>query len=155
MFSKEKIKNDIQLDVVAGKGGSGCMSFASSRHKSRGGPDGGDGGRGGHIYLKVSSHRNSLSHLKKIYKAGNGKPGSSRRKTGQRGKDLYIDVPLNTWIKTKNHNMLLSPDKSFLLVKGGRGGRGNHFFKNSTNQAPTKIGRGQEGQTLEIHLKLN
>ncbi len=155
MFSKEKTNDTIQFTAVSGKGGSGCMSFASSRRKSRGGPDGGNGGRGGNVYLKADVHLNSFAHLKnkKIYKAESGKPGSSRRRTGQKGKDLYIEVPLNTWIKTKKHDMLLSQDKPYLLAQGGRGGRGNHFFKNSVNQSPTKVGPGQKGQMLEIQLK--
>ena len=155
MFSNKKTKDKIQFTIISGDGGKGCMSFVSSRRKSRGGPDGGDGGKGGDAYLKVSPRLNSFSHLtnKKIYKAESGKPGSSRRRTGQKGKNLYIEVPLNTWIKTKNHDMLLSQDIPYLLAQGGRGGRGNHFFKNSVNQAPTKAGLGQKGQMLEIHLK--
>ena len=156
MFSKEKIRDKIKFTVISGKGGSGCASFASSKRQSRGGPDGGDGGKGGSVYLKTNPQLKSFSHLRNnsTYKAEPGKPGGSHRKTGRKGKDLYIEVPLNTWVKTKKHNMLLSPDESFLIAQGGLGGRGNNFFKNSVNQAPTKKGLGKLGQTLEISVCL-
>ena len=156
MSSNQKTKNKIKFKVVSGKGGSGCASFASSRRGLRGGPDGGDGGKGGSVYLKTNPQLKSFSHLRSnnIYKAESGRPGGSRRKTGRKGKDLYIEVPINTWVKTEKHNMLLSPDESFLVAQGGLGGRGNHFFKNSVNQAPTKKGLGKLGQTLEISVCL-
>lgn len=146
----------IRLKVSSGKGGRGCLSFASSKRKIRGGPDGGDGGRGGDVWIKVNKNKNSLSHLKKnkIYKAGDGNPGGSRRKTGKKGKNLTIEVPSNTWLKTKNLEILISEDEPYLLIKGGRGGRGNNHFKNSVNQAPNKVGPFGKSQTLEISLQV-
>lgn len=146
----------IRLKVSSGKGGRGCLSFASSRRKVRGGPDGGDGGRGGDVWVEVNNKRNSLSHLNKnkIYKAEDGRPGKSRRQTGRKGKNLIIEVPSHTWLKTKNLEILISEDEPYLLIKGGRGGKGNHYFKNSINQAPNKVGLFGKNQSLEIDLQI-
>ena len=146
----------IRLKVSSGKGGQGCLSFASSRRKVRGGPDGGNGGRGGDVWIRVDNKKTSLSHLNKnkIYQAGNGKPGGSGRKTGRKGENLIIEVPPNTWLKTKNFEILISKDEPYLLIKGGRGGRGNHYFKNSVNQAPSKVGTFGKSQSLEVDLKV-
>ncbi len=146
----------IRLKVSSGKGGRGCLSFASSRRKIRGGPDGGNGGQGGDVWIQVNKRKNSLSHLKKnkIYQASDGQPGGSRRKTGRKGANLIIEVPLNTWLKTKNFEILISEDEPYLLIKGGRGGRGNHYFRNSVNQAPSKVGPFGKSQILEIDLKV-
>ena len=94
------------------------------------------------------------SEKNKIYQAGNGSPGGSRRKTGRKGENLIIEVPPNTWLKTKNLEILISEDEPYLLSKGGRGGRGNNYFKNSVNQAPNKVGLFGKSQTLEIDLKI-
>lgn len=142
--------DEVCVKVSAGDGGKGCVS--SSR--GRGGPDGGDGGQGGHIILTVDKRKSSLSHLNsnKIYKASSGADGQARKKNGKRGQNLIIPVPPQTWMKWNNKQVLL--DQSYLLITGGRGGRGNAFFANSVNQFPQKAGSGQKGQVLKIHLEM-
>ena len=154
MYNKRIHK--IRLKVSSGKGGHGCLSFASSKRRVRGGPDGGDGGRGGDVWIRVNSKQTSLSHLNKnkIYQAGSGSPGKSGRKTGRKGENLIIEVPPHTWLKTKNLEILIDEDKPYLLIKGGRGGRGNHYFKNSINQAPSKTGSVGKHQEMEIDLQV-
>ena len=146
----------IRLKVSSGKGGQGCLSFASSKRKIRGGPDGGDGGRGGDVWIQVNNKYTSLSHLNKnkIYQASDGRPGGPGRKTGRKGENLIIETPANTWLKTKNLEILIDEDEPYLLIKGGRGGRGNHYFKNSVNQAPNKTGPFGKSQDMEINLQM-
>ncbi len=106
--------------------------------------------------MRVNNKKTSLSHLKtnKIYQAGNGQPGGSRRKTGRKGKNLTLEVPPHTWLKTKNLEILISEEEPYLLLKGGKGGKGNHYFKNSVNQAPRKVGPFGKTKTLEINLQV-
>ena len=146
--------NEIYLKVRSGRGGKGCVSFASSRRKIRGGPDGGDGGRGGDVILKVDSEKTSFSHLKnnQLYTAGAGSGGQSRKRTGKKGNDLILLVPPSTWIEFCHQSLLIR--NSYRLLKGGRGGKGNLFFKTSTHQAPRKTGPGEEGQTKTLRLYL-
>ena len=148
-------QKSIFLTVRSGSGGKGCSSFSSSKRRVRGGPDGGDGGRGGNIILQVNEKKHSFSHLKqhKVYQAENGKSGGPQKKTGKKGDNLTIEVPPGTWIKTLDKEVLLSTTP-YLLLKGGRGGRGNNYFKNSVNQAPVKTGSQGRGQTLKIHLTI-
>ena len=145
--------DEIHLKVSSGKGGCGCLSFSSSRRQARGGPDGGDGGQGGSVILQVDKSKSSLNHLKKksFYHAGNGCPGRSRKQKGQKGEDLILSVPPDTWMTVENKNIHLKD--SYILLKGGRGGKGNFFFKTSVNQSPRKIGKGEEGRSQEIYLE--
>ena len=145
--------DEIHLKVCSGKGGQGCLSFASSRRQARGGPDGGDGGQGGSVILQVDKKKSSLSHLKKKsnYQAGHGRPGRSRKQKGQKGEDLILSVPPDTWMTIEDKSVQLKD--TYILLKGGRGGKGNFFFKTSVNQSPRKIGKGEEGQSQDIYLE--
>ena len=147
---------ELYLKARSGAGGRGCLSFASSKRKSRGGPDGGDGGRGGLVGFKADTKLKDLSHLssKKMYQAGDGENGGSRKKRGKKGRDLWIKIPPQTWIQFDNKKILIKEDESYTLAYGGLGGRGNTFFKTSVNQAPRKTGAGKKGQSLKVHLQV-
>ncbi|MBK6935094.1 MAG: GTPase ObgE [Bacteroidales bacterium] len=132
----------IKIYCQSGKGGSGSVHFRREKYIPRGGPDGGDGGRGGHIIVKGNKNLWTLLHLKytKIIKAENGQSGSGKLKTGADGKDAFIEVPIGTVIKEAESGQVITEindDKQeFILLKGGKGGKGNSFFKSSTRQAP-------------------
>ena len=145
--------DELHLKVCSGNGGSGCISFASSRRQPMGGPDGGDGGDGGSVIIKVSLNPLSLSHLQKktCYQAGAGQPGRSRKQKGRKGQDLVLEVPPHTRI-TVDHQVV-ELKEPYLLLKGGYGGKGNFFFKTSVNKAPRKATSGKKGQFKKIHLE--
>ena len=137
----KKFIDEALIEAEPGSGGAGCVSFRREKYIPKGGPNGGDGGDGGSVYLKASKRVLNFSHIlsKNIYKAKNGRPGQGRNKTGKSGQDLVIPVPLGTEvIDPFNSETLcdLIEEESFLLLKGGKGGKGNAFFKSSTNQTP-------------------
>ena len=141
----------------SGKGGPGCVSFASDPIKPRGGPDGGDGGRGGHVIFKTNLHLNTLMHLrgKRQMFARNGVPGGGQNRSGPAGEDLIIEVPPGTIVRNQEGELLLDLlDGEHILLKGGRGGKGNTFFKSSINQAPDRFQPGEPGEELEVDLEL-
>lgn len=143
-----------------GKGGNGCVSFRREKYLPKGGPNGGDGGKGGDLILKVDPDLSTLLdfHYKRIYKAGNGKHGEGKDRTGEDGKDLMVKVPPGTVVKDKESGEVLgdlvSSENLFIAAKGGRGGKGNAHFKSSTNQAPRFAQSGEKGQMREIILEL-
>ena len=150
------------LEVRAGNGGAGASSFRREKYIPFGGPDGGDGGRGGHIILKANSNLWTLHHLKfkRHFKAGHGGAGSKQTSTGADGEDIYIEVPLGTLvINTETGERLkelLQHDQELILAKGGIGGLGNNHFKSSTNQTPRYAQPGMDGEegafTLEMKV---
>jgi GTP-binding protein len=148
------------IEIRAGNGGSGCLSFRREKFIPRGGPDGGDGGRGGDIIFHVKDSINTLIefHHKKILQAQNGRPGAGKNKTGADGNDLILEIPLGTLILDQATNNLIQdcnePNKKYTLAKGGEGGLGNARFKSSTNQAPRKTTKGEEGELFYIKLEL-
>ena len=150
----------VRISVKSGDGGNGSMSFRREKYVANGGPDGGDGGRGGNVYFKVSNNTSTLLDFKykKIFKAENGKNGEGARCTGKSGKDLYIDVPKGTIIKDIDKDVVvadLSEDgQEFLIAKGGRGGRGNQHFATPTRQVPNFAEMGEKGVTKNIELEL-
>lgn len=151
--------DEIQVKLHSGNGGAGCISYRREKYLPRGGPDGGDGGKGGDVIFKVNPHLRSLIDLtrKKIYCAENGQPGGSSKKTGKNGRDLILQIPVGTLLKDETGQVL--HDLSFhteqiCLLKGGLGGKGNHFFRNSKNQAPSFAQEGQKGEEKLIHLEL-
>lgn len=152
--------DEIKILVVAGKGGNGCVSFRREKFIPRGGPDGGNGGKGGDVILKVKQNLHALSHLKGKYKyyAKKGKNGSSNNKTGADGENTFIEVPVGTIVKDIETEEILADftkaGEDFIIARGGRGGRGNSTFKTSTNQAPRIAYDGQEGQEKNILLEL-
>lgn len=152
----------VKINCRSGKGGAGSMHFLRSRVDAKGGPDGGDGGRGGHIILKGNQQLWTLLHLKytKHVKAESGGAGSGSLKTGATGKDVILDVPLGTVARDAETGEfkceITEHDQTFILVKGGRGGLGNDHFKSSTNRTPKYAQPGEPGieewDILELKL---
>ncbi len=146
----------IKIFCRSGKGGPGSAHLHRAKYIPKGGPDGGDGGRGGNIYIKGNSNLWTLLHLRymKHVFAGNGKAGSSNQKTGADGSDITIEVPLGTIVKSEADNKILAEvtehDEVKILLKGGRGGQGNVHFKSSTNQTPRYAQPGEPG--IEAYL---
>lgn len=154
-----KFIDEIEITVKSGHGGPGKKSFRREKFVPRGGPDGGDGGRGGDVIFRANPHLHSLLdfHIRKTYSAENGNPGDLQHMTGANGKDLVLEVPPGTIIKDSNGHILHDLDKpgaEVHFLKGGRGGKGNAFFKTSVNQAPTQTQPGEPGETREIKLEL-
>ncbi len=152
----------VKLNARSGNGGAGCLHFHREKFIEKGGPDGGDGGRGGHIILRGNSQMWTLLHLKfrKHVFAEDGKPGESQNCTGAFGKDIILDVPLGTVAHLAGSDEIISEinedGKEVILLPGGRGGKGNSFFATSTNQAPTHAQPGEPGKDewLILELKL-
>ncbi|MFO7880079.1 MAG: GTPase ObgE [Bacteroidota bacterium] len=150
----------VKIFCRSGNGGAGSRHFRREKYVAKGGPDGGDGGRGGHIILRGSRHRWTLLHLKyeKHHFAPNGESGGSARKFGADGDDIIIEVPLGTVAKNaENDEVLLEiteDGQEEILLEGGMGGRGNTHFKTSTNQAPSYAQPGIPGQEAWIILEL-
>jgi len=153
-----KFIDEVSIVVASGHGGPGSVSFRRESFAPRGGPDGGDGGKGGDVILKVSKHINSLVDFRprKRYAAEDGHPGTAAKCTGADGSNLLIIVPEGTIIRGNDGQVIadLTGIESMVLLKGGRGGKGNHFFKTSINQAPEHAQPGEEGEELELTLEL-
>ena len=148
------------LEARAGNGGAGCTSFRREKFIPRGGPDGGDGGKGGDIIFRVDSNLNTLVHFRnqKYLIAKNGQSGAGNKKTGQDAEDLVVMVPKGTVIFDSISNQLLydccDENIDYLVAKGGEGGAGNFRFKSSTNQAPRRHTLGWPGDEFSIRLEL-
>lgn len=142
----------VKICCRSGKGGKGAMHFMRDKHTAKGGPDGGDGGRGGNIILRGSTNAWTLIHLKyrKHVIAEPGGNGDAGLRSGAQGKDEYIDVPLGTVAKDVETNEVLAEiteaGQEYVILKGGRGGLGNHHFKNSVNQNPRYAQPGEDGK---------
>ncbi|MDL2268491.1 GTPase ObgE [Desulfosarcina sp. OttesenSCG-928-A07] len=155
-----KFIDEVRITVQSGNGGPGCVSFLREKYVPRGGPDGGNGGRGGDVILKAVSGRRTLYHLRfqKLYKAKNGSPGQGRNCSGGSGDDLVIEVPQGTLVINADTGDLIKDlvdhGEVFVVAKGGRGGQGNASFKSSTHQAPRFAQPGEPGQTLSLRLEL-
>ena len=152
--------DEVHVDVSAGDGGDGCLSFRRAKNLPKGGPDGGDGGSGGNIVLKSNASLNTLARFRfeKYFAAESGKKGLSNNKSGAYGKDLFIEVPVGTIIYDESfeHKVadLDSDNKEVIVAKGGKGGSGNVRFKSSTNRSPRRTTQGQEGGSLSLRLEL-
>lgn len=157
-----KFVDQVKVYVKAGDGGRGCVSFRREKFIPRGGPNGGDGGRGGHIIFKATRNLNTLLDIKyqQQYRAKKGEHGMGKDMHGKNGKDLVIPVPLGTLIKDVETDEILSDltieNQEFIAAKGGRGGLGNAHFKSATRQAPRFAQPGEPGEerTLFLELKL-
>jgi GTP-binding protein len=155
-----KFFDEAFISIQSGDGGRGCVSFRREKFIPRGGPDGGDGGKGGDVVLTCTSQRRTLYpfRFKREFKAKNGGHGQGRRKTGKNGEDLIIEIPPGTLIKDAQTNDILKditqPDESFIVAKGGRGGQGNYRFKTSTHRVPRFAQPGEPGQFLKLKLEL-
>lgn len=150
----------IKIFLKSGKGGAGSVHFHRDRWTRKGGPDGGDGGRGGNIILKGNRNLWTLLHLRyhKHFIAGDGQNGGSNNCTGADGEDVIIEVPLGTVVKdVKTGEMLaevIEHDQEVLLLKGGKGGKGNAFFKSPTMQAPRFAQPGESGVEKWVYFEL-
>ncbi|GIV37300.1 MAG: GTPase Obg [Cyclobacteriaceae bacterium] len=144
----------------SGAGGAGCVHFHREKYVPKGGPDGGDGGRGGHVILRGNAQLWTLLHLKyrKHIIAGNGQPGGAQNCTGADGKDEIVEVPLGTVVRNAQTNQIITEitqhGQEFILTPGGRGGKGNLFFATSTRQAPNYAQPGEPGREEWIVLEL-
>ena len=152
--------DQVSISVKAGDGGDGCCSFRREKYIPLGGPDGGDGGKGGDVILQVDNNLTTLIDLryKKLYQAENGKPGKGREMTGRSGKALTISLPPGTLVKNEETGELLvdlkESGQQFIVAEGGRFGQGNTRFKSSTNRAPKKFGKGKQGGACRLFLEL-
>ncbi len=152
----------VKMHVSSGKGGQGSAHLHREKFIEKGGPDGGDGGRGGHVIIKGNENLWTLLHLKfkRHARAGHGGHGSKSRSTGADGEDIYLDVPLGTVIKDTETDEILfeitEHDQEKIVAKGGRGGLGNWHFKSSTNQTPRYAQPGEplEEKNITIELKI-
>ena len=147
------------ITLSSGRGGNGAVSFHREKYVAAGGPNGGDGGRGGHIYIAADDNLSTLMDFryKRKYAAANGDDGGARTRSGRDGADLTIKVPRGTLIKDAKTGRLLydaSVCEPFLLVRGGRGGWGNKHFATPTRQTPRFAKSGNDGVTLEVILEL-
>lgn len=150
------------IQVKAGKGGNGCMSFRREKFIPRGGPDGGNGGDGASIYAKATNRLHSLYdfRLKRVYEAPKGNDGQGSQCDGRKGDDLILEFPVGTQIfeRTEFEEVLIAdlsdPEACILIAKGGRGGKGNEHFKSATNRAPRFAQRGEEGEVKSLRLEL-
>lgn len=150
----------IKMYVCSGNGGKGSVHLHREKYITKGGPDGGDGGRGGHIILKGNQNLWTLHHLKfkKHFRAGHGGHGSKSRSTGADGTDVYVEVPLGTVVKDNETNNMLfeitTHGQEVVLCQGGMGGRGNWHFKSSTNQTPRYAQPGIPGEEKNVTIEL-
>ncbi len=155
-----KFLDQVKIYVKAGNGGSGSPSFRREKFVEFGGPDGGDGGKGGSVILISERNLNTLIDYRyqQHFKAERGKDGSGKNKTGKGGEDLYLKVPLGTQVFEEDNKTLIYDFKSqkeeFLVATGGKGGFGNTRFKSSTNRAPKKFTKGGQGEEFWIWLQL-
>ncbi len=151
--------DEVTIEVRAGNGGAGCVSFRREKYIPKGGPDGGNGGRGGHVQLLASHDRNTLQelYLKKRVLADNGQPGMGRRKDGRNGEDVVLRVPVGTIIRDEDGGLLADLQQDgdcFEVARGGKGGLGNSNYATSVNQAPRYAQPGLEGEQQIITLEL-
>ena len=155
-----KFIDSVTIRVTAGDGGVGCVSFRREKFVPKGGPDGGDGGRGGDVILRANRQLNTLLdyQYKTKYKAPRGEHGLGSNKTGKSGSDVILEVPAGTLIRDLETQEtladLVDDGQEIILAKGGRGGRGNAAFATSTNQAPRDYELGGQGEEKEIELEL-
>ena len=149
-----------KIIIKSGDGGNGAISFRREKYVAAGGPDGGDGGKGGDVYFVVDKDKNTLIDFRynKKYKATNGENGSGAKCSGKSGEDIYIGVPIGTVLKDNETGKVIAdlsvPGQKELVLKGGRGGRGNQHFATSTRQVPRFAEDGEPGQEKEVILEL-
>jgi GTP-binding protein len=157
-----KFVDEAKLKVQAGNGGRGCVSFRREKFVPFGGPDGGDGGLGGSVYLKAVEGMNTLAdfRISRTYKGQNGESGSGNDCTGHGGDDTYVPIPVGTVVMDRHTgeqfgDLMALEGQTLLVAKGGKGGWGNTRFKSSTNRTPRKSGSGcpaRSASSLELKL---
>lgn len=149
-----------KVTIESGRGGKGSTHLHREKYIDKGGPDGGDGGRGGHIILKGNKNLWTLYHFKykRHFKAAQGGNGAKQRRTGYDGEDIIIELPLGTVVKDtetgKVVHEILEDGKEFIICEGGKGGRGNWHFKSATRQTPRYAQTGMDGQSLDVTFEL-
>ena len=159
-MSKSNFVDFVRIYCKSGKGGSGSKHLRRDKITAKGGPDGGDGGRGGHIIIKANTNKWTLLHLKytKHIKSDNGMNGGKSLSSGADGKDIIIEVPLGTVVKDTDSNTFLfeleKENQEYILCRGGRGGKGNAHFKTATRQTPRFSQEGELGDELSVSLEL-
>jgi GTP-binding protein len=154
--------DEVDIHVIAGSGGNGCLSFRREKFVPRGGPDGGDGGGGGSVYVTAIATKNTLVDFRfhPEFKARRGQHGQGANRTGQTAPDLDVTVPIGTLVYEKRDGAmrlladLAEVDQRVLVARGGRGGRGNARFVSSTNRAPRRTEPGEEGEETFLRLEL-
>jgi GTP-binding protein len=152
--------DEATIRVQAGNGGHGCLSFRREKYVQRGGPDGGDGGHGGSVYLVAEPSLNTLADFRvaRRFRAEGGQGGSGRNKTGRSGEDLDVQIPCGTVVHDVDTGELIcdltEPGQRQMVAEGGRGGLGNTRFKSSVNRAPRKITNGSQGEARHLSLEL-
>ncbi len=155
-----KFVDEATLFVIAGNGGSGCVSFRREKYVPRGGPDGGDGGDGGSVFLVGRGGLSTLADFRvtRKFKAGNGEQGAGRNRTGKSGDDLAVDVPCGTHVYERDTGELIGDitldQQQLLVAAGGHGGKGNTRFKSSTNRAPRRSTPGTPCERRSLRLEL-
>jgi len=155
-----KFLDQVKIFIKAGDGGSGSPSFRREKFIEFGGPDGGDGGKGGSIILKSERNLNTLIDYRyqQHFKAQRGQDGKGKKMTGKSGEDLFLKVPIGTQVFEEDNKTLIydfkNNNEEFIVATGGRGGFGNTKFKSSTNRAPKKITKGVKGEEFWIWLQL-
>ena len=148
------------IHIRSGAGGSGCSSFRREKFIEFGGPDGGDGGKGGNVVVRAVPNLNTLIDFKykRHYFAKNGRPGMGQNKTGANGDDVVLNVPVGTEVLLENKKTvlvdLINEGQQYVIAEGGNGGWGNSRFKSSTNQAPRQANKGHSGSELTLWLRL-
>jgi GTPase len=155
-----KFIDEVLIEVSAGNGGPGCVSFRREKYIPKGGPDGGNGGKGGDVVIHTTSQKRTLSHFqyKKQFTAKNGGHGQGRQRSGKNGPDLVLDLPVGTLIYNSDTNELIrdciTDDEYFVIAKAGIGGKGNKHFATATHRTPRFAQPGMEGETFNLRLEL-
>ena len=155
-----KFIDEVLIQVSAGDGGPGCVSFRREKYVPKGGPDGGNGGKGGDVVIHITSRKRTLSHFqyKKHFNAQSGGHGQGRQKTGKDGPDLIIEVPLGTLIHNSDSGVLIKDcvldGEYFVVAKGGIGGKGNKHFATATHRTPRFAQPGISAETFNLKLEL-
>ncbi len=155
-----KFLDQAKIFIKSGDGGPGCVSFRREKYIEFGGPNGGDGGKGGNVYIEAVPNLNTLIDFRyaQHFKAPRGEGGKGSQKTGAKGEDIVIKVPIGTEVLAEDQETLIvdmiEPGQRFLIAKGGDGGRGNEQFKSSTNQAPRYAEPGWPGEEKWVWLRL-
>jgi GTP-binding protein len=155
-----KFIDEVDIEVFSGNGGNGAVSFRREKYVPYGGPDGGNGGKGGDVIFEAHEGMNTLMNFRgqKLYRAENGKNGHGHQSDGPSADDLIIKVPIGTIIFDRERDIMVGDltqhGEKLVIAKGGRGGLGNTYFKSSTNQAPRYAQEGEEGENFKLHLEL-
>lgn len=154
----QRFVDEITIEIASGNGGPGAISFRREKYIPRGGPDGGDGGKGGDVIFRIRENLKTLTHLRphKCYRAADGAAGKGKRMHGKNGEDLYIDLPPGSLIRDYETGELLKDldEEGWLALEGGKGGKGNWHYRSSVRQAPRKRGPHEEGKQLKIGIEL-